>query len=132
MNRAAVEPSLVGAEAAAQGRTDQRAENLVDRRAAAAAFLGGLQFVEPLAVGGEAAGDEQLRDQLVLGAEMIVHRRKVDVRLGHDVAQCHVAEAAVGVQPFGGGEDGGSGLIARHVRPPFGELHFKRVYETIV
>ena len=36
------------------------------RRAAAAVFLRRLQFVEPLAVGGEAAGDEQLRDQLVL------------------------------------------------------------------
>mgnify|MGYP003693803983 CR=1 FL=1 len=42
---------------------------------------------------------------------MIVHRREIDVRFGDDVAQRHVAEAAIGVKPFGGGEDGGPGLI---------------------
>ena len=63
---------------------------------------------------------------------MIVHRGEVDVGLGDDVAQRHVAEAAVGIQPFGGGENRGPGLIARHIQAPFGELHFKRVYETIV
>ncbi len=45
---------------------------------------------------------------------MIVHRGEVDVRLRDDVAQGDVAEAAVGIEPLGGGEDGGSGLIARH------------------
>jgi hypothetical protein len=43
---------------------------------------------------------------------MVVHRGEVDVRLGHDVAQRHVAEPAVGIEPFGGGENGSSGLIA--------------------
>ena len=57
---------------------------------------------------------EQFRDQLVLGAEMIVHRGEVDVGFRHDVAQRDVAEAAIGIEPLGGGEDGGSGLIARH------------------
>ena len=80
--------------------------------AAAAGFFGRLQFVEPLAVGGEAAGDEQFRDQFVLGAEMIVHRREIDVRRGDDVAQRHVAKAAIGVKPLGGGEDRGPGLVA--------------------
>ena len=74
--------------------------------APAAFFLRRLQFVEPLAVGGEAAGDEQLGDQFVLGAEMIVHRGEIDVRFRDDVAQRHVAEAAIGVEPLGGGEDG--------------------------
>jgi hypothetical protein len=45
---------------------------------------------------------------------MVIHRRKVDVRLRDDVAQRYVAEAAIGVQPFGGGEDGGTGVIAWH------------------
>ena len=63
---------------------------------------------------------------------MIIHRRKIDVRLRDDVAQRHIAEPAIGVQPFGGGEDGGAGMIGRHIRSPVGELHFKRVYETIV
>ncbi len=50
---------------------------------------------------------------------MIIHRRKIDVGLRHDVAQGDVAEAAVGVEPLGGGENGGSGLIARH------DFHFR-------
>ena len=61
---------------------------------------------------------------------MIIHRCKVDVRFRDDVAQRHIAETAVGVQPFGGGENGRAGLVAGHVW--FGELHFKRLYETIV
>jgi len=80
----------------------------------AAFFFNRLQFVEPLAVGGEAASDEQHRDQFVLGAEMIIHRGEVDVGLGNDVAQRDVAKTAIGIKPFGGGEDGGTGLIARH------------------
>ena len=63
---------------------------------------------------------------------MVVHRGEVDVRLRHDVAQGDVAEAAVGIEPFGGGEDGGSGLIARHGSANPGQLHFKHLYETIV
>ena len=118
MKRAAVERSLVGAEAAAQGRADQRAQDRVDVGAAAAGFFGGAQFVEPLAVSGEAAGDEQFGDQLVLGAEMIIHRREIDVGGGDDVAQRHVGEPAIGVQPFGGGEDRGSRVIRRHVMAP--------------
>jgi len=74
------------AEAAAQGRSDQRAEDRVDRGAAAAFFFRRLQFGEPFAVGGEAAGDEQFGDQLVLGAEMIIHSGKVDVGRRDDVA----------------------------------------------
>ena len=107
-------------------------QNGVDRGAAAALFLRKLQLVEPLAVGGEAAGDEQFRDQFVLGAEMIIHRGEIDVRFGDDVAQRHVAKTAIGIKPFGGGKDGRSGPIARHIRPPFGELQFKQLYETIV
>ena len=45
---------------------------------------------------------------------MIIHRGEVDVGLRDDVAQRHVAEATVGIKPFGGGEDGGTGLIGRH------------------
>ena len=63
---------------------------------------------------------------------MIVHRRKVDVRFGDDVAQRDVAKTAVGIEPFGGGKNGGAGLIAWHVWSPRGELPFKRLYETIV
>ena len=67
---------------------------------------------------------------------MIVHRREVDVRLGDDVAQRHVAEAAIGVEPLGGGEDRSPGLIRRHVMGPMRaecrQLHFKQLYETIV
>ena len=123
---------IVGAEAAAQGRPDQRAQHRIDSRPPAAGFLGGLEFGEPLAVQREAAGDEQFRDQLVLGAEMVVHGGEVDIRFGHDVAQRHVAEAALGIEPFGGGENGGSGLIARHGSFPASRLHFKHMYETIV
>src|SRR6202000_23022 len=64
--------------------------------------------------------------------EMIIHRGEVDVRLRHDVAQGDVAEAAVGVEPFSGGEDRGSGLIARHGSANPAQLHFKHLYETIV
>ena len=64
---------------------------------------------------------------------MIVHRREIDVRFRDDVAQRHVAEAAIGVKPFGGGEDGGPGLIARHIMASrVRELQFKQLYETIV
>ncbi len=87
--------------------------------AAAAFFFRRLQFVEPLAVGGEAAGDEQFGDQLVLGAEMIVHRGEVDAGGCDDVAQRDVAEAAIGVQPLGGAEDRGPGVIRRHVHGPY-------------
>ena len=64
---------------------------------------------------------------------MIVHRRQIDVGLRHDVAQRDVAEAAVGIEPLGGGENGGAGLIGRPWLIPSGrELHFKHLYETIV
>ena len=63
---------------------------------------------------------------------MIIHRGEIDVRFRDDVAQRHVAEAAIGIKPFGGGKDGRPGLIARHIWPPFGELQFKHLYETIV
>ena len=125
----------VGAEAAAQRRPDQRAQDGVDVGASAAGFFGGLQFVEPLAVGGEPAGDEQFGDQFVLGAEMIVHRRQIDVGGRDDVAQRDVAEAAIGVKPLGGGEDGGSGLIGRHGHGPMqdaGSCNSNSLYETIV
>ena len=42
---------------------------------------------------------------------MIIHRGEVDVGRGDDVAQRDVAEAAIGVEPFGGAEDRGSGVI---------------------
>src|SRR5262249_48318265 len=80
----------------------------------------------------EAPRHEQFRDQFVLGAEMIVHRGEVDVRLRHDVAQGDVAKAAFGIEQLGGGEDGGSGLIARHRSAHPAQLHFKHLYETIV
>ncbi|MGY4159686.1 hypothetical protein ACVINW_005528 [Bradyrhizobium sp. USDA 4461] len=101
-------------EAAAQSGADEGAHDVLDRGAAAACFFRRLQFIEAFAVGLDAAGDEQLRDQFVLGAEMIIHRRKVDVRLRDDVAQRDIAEAAIGIEPFGGGENGGSGVIAGH------------------
>ena len=119
MKRAAVEPSRSGPRQPRRVGPDQRVQDGVDRRAAAAFFLRRLQFVEPLAVGRKAAGDEQLRDQFVLGAEMIIHRGEVHVRFRDDVAQRHVAEAAIGVKPFGGGKDGGPGLIARHALASF-------------
>ena len=87
----------VGTEAAAQGRADQRAQDRIDARAPATGCFRGFQLVEPLAVGGEAAADEQFGDQLVLGAEMIVHCRQIDVGGGDDVAQRHIAKAAIGI-----------------------------------
>ncbi|MHC2775392.1 hypothetical protein ACVIM7_004883 [Bradyrhizobium liaoningense] len=132
MKRAAVERWFARAEAAAQGRPDQRPQDHLDRRAAAALLLRRLQFAQALAVGGDRACDEQLRDQLVLRAEMIVHRRQVDIGLRDDVAQRHVAEAAIGIEPFGGGENGRPRMIAGHGSPRGGELQFKQLYETIV
>ena len=134
MKRAAVERSRSGP------RQPRRVGPTSARRiasiagAAAAGFFRGLQFVEPLAVGGEAAGDEQFGDQFVLGAEMIVHRREIDVGRRDDVAQRDVGKAAVGVEPFGGAEDRGAGVVGRHRHGPMcsGELHFKRLYETMV
>src|SRR3979409_3646 len=49
---------------------------------------------------------------------MIVHRREIDVGCGDDVAQRHVGEAAVGIEPLGGAEDRGSCVIRRHVMGP--------------
>ncbi len=67
---------------------------------------------------------------------MIVHRREIDVRGRDDVAQRDVAEAAIGVKPFGGTENRAPGVIRRHVMGPMragiGALHFKQLYETIV
>jgi len=56
---------------------------------------------------------------------MIVHRGEVDVRLRDDVAQRHVAEAAIGVEPLGCGENGGAGLIARHDITPWWGVAFQ-------
>ena len=96
----------------------------------------GLQFDEPLAVGGEAAGDEQFGDQFVLGAEMIIHRREIDVGGGDDVAQRDVGKAAIGVKPFGGAQDRGSGVIRRHLMaampPRGGSCNSNSLYETMV
>ncbi len=126
----------VGAEAAAQRRSHQRAQNGVDVSASAAGLFRGLQFVEPLAVGREAAGDEQFRDQFVLGAEMIVHRRQVDVGSRDDVAQRDIGKTAIGIKPLGGADDRGSRVIRRHIMGPMqgesGRLQFKQLYETIV
>ena len=111
MKRAAVEPSLVGPrQPRSVGPTSARKIASMPALPPPACF-GGLQFVQPLAVGGEAAADEQFGDQLVLGAEMIVHRREIDVRRGDDVAQRDVAEAAIGIKPLGGVEDRAPGLI---------------------
>ena len=65
---------------------------------------------------------------------MIVHRGQIDVRRGDDVAQGYVAKAAIGIEPFGGIQDRGSGLIGRHRHDPHagGELQFKQLYETMV
>ena len=49
---------------------------------------------------------------------MIIHRGEIDVRGSHDVAQRDVAKTAVGVEPFGGGEDRGPGVIRRHFMGP--------------
>jgi len=105
-------------EAAAQRRAHQRAQDGVDVGAARTGFFRPPQLGEPLAVGGEAAADEQFGDQLVLGAEMIVHRGEIDVRRRHDVAQRDVAKAAIGIEPFGGVEDRGPGLVRRHLMGP--------------
>src|ERR1700692_50312 len=48
---------------------------------------------------------------------MIVHRRKVDVGGGDDVAQRDVGETAIRVKPFGGAHDRGSCMVGRHVMP---------------
>jgi len=68
---------------------------------------------------------------------MIVHCRQIDVGGGDDVAQRDVGETAVGVKPFGGVNDRGSGVIRRHVmalcdRREMRRLHFKHLYETMV
>ena len=102
---------------------------------AAAFFFRRLQFAQALAVQRQAAGDEQFGDQFVLGAEMIIHRREIDVGRGDDVAQRDVAKTAIGIEPLGGGKDRGSGVIRspsswRPMRS--GALHFKQLYETIV
>ena len=109
---------VVGTEAAAQGRPDQCAQNVGNVGVAAAPFLRGSQFAQPLAIERKASRDEQFGDQLVLGAEMVVHGGKVDVGFGHDVAQRHIAKTAIGIKPLGGGNNGTSGLIARHGSPP--------------
>ena len=115
MKRAAAERSRRGrGSRASVGPTSARrmASMLARPPPASSAAFNSLQ---PLAVGGEAAGDEQFGDQFVLGAEMIVHRREVDVGCGHDVAQRDVGKAAIGVKPLGGVEDRGPGLVRRHV-----------------
>ena len=111
MKRAAVEPSRSGPRQPRKVGPTSARENLLDGGAAAAFFFRRFQFVETLAVGLDRAGDEQLGDQFVLGAEMVIHRREIDVRFRDDVAQRDVAKTAVGIEPFGGGEDGGTGLI---------------------
>jgi hypothetical protein len=60
------------------------------------------------------AAFSSLRRSRLVWMLRIVHRREVDVRLRDDVAQRDVAEAAVGIEPLGGGENGGSGLVAGH------------------
>ncbi len=100
-----------GGARAARRRPDQRPKDGIDRRAAAAGGFGRFQLVQTLAVGGEAAGDEQLGDQLVLGAEMIIYGGEIDVRRRDDVAQRDVGKPAIGVEPLGGIEDGGTGLV---------------------
>src|SRR5690349_14636488 len=45
---------------------------------------------------------------------MIVHRGEIDAGLRDDVAQRHVAEAAIGIEPLGGGENGRPRMIAGH------------------
>ena len=42
---------------------------------------------------------------------MIIHRREIDVGGGDDVAQRDVGKAAIGIEPFGGVEDRGSGVV---------------------
>ncbi|MGY4504102.1 hypothetical protein ACVWYH_008059 [Bradyrhizobium sp. GM24.11] len=63
---------------------------------------------------------------------MIVHRGQIDVGLRDDVAQRDVAETAIGIEPFGGGENGRPRMIAGHGCPQGRELQFKHLYETIV
>src|SRR6516165_5780723 len=109
---------VVGTEAAAQGRSDQGAQNVGNVGMAAAPFLRGAQFAQALAIERKASRDEQFGDQLVLGAEMVVHGGKVDVGFSDDVAQRHIAKTAIGIKPLGGGNNGTSGLIAGHGSPP--------------
>ena len=118
MKRAAVERSWSGPRQPRKvGPTSARRMASIAGAAAAGCFRG-LQLVEPLAVGGKAAGDEQFGDQFVLGAEMIVHRREIDVGRRDDVAQRDVGEAAIGIEPFGGVQDRGSGVVRRHRHGP--------------
>ena len=132
MKRAAVERSRSGPRQPRNvGPTSARKIG-IDAGASAAGFLRRLQFVEPLAIGGEAAGDEQFGDQFVLGAEMIIHRREIDVGRGDDVAQRDVAEAAVGIEPLGGAEDRGSGLVRRHVMGPMRDEVQRVAIQTVV
>ena len=102
------------AEASAQRWPDQRAQHSFDRCAAAAGVFGGLQFAQALAIGGDTPRHEQLGDQFVLGAEMVIDRGEVDVRCRNDVAQRHVGEAALRVKPLGGVEDCSPGAVGCH------------------
>ena len=102
---------IVRTQTAAQGRADQSAQDRLDIRNAVAGGLCCLQFRKPCAVGGDAPGDKEFGDQLVLGAEMIVHRREIDARRRHDVAQRDIAEAALGIKPLGGVQDQGAGPV---------------------
>ena len=102
---------VVWPQAAAQGRPDQSAQDRLDIRTPVACGLCCLQLSEPRAVGGDAPGDKEFGDQLVLGAEMIVHRGEIDARRRHNVAQRDIAEAAFGIKPFGGVQDQGAGSV---------------------
>ena len=104
----------VGAETPPQRRTNQRAQNRLDTRTAAAFQLRGFQFGKSLAVQHRGAADEQFGEQFVLGPEMIVHRGQIDAGGGHDVAHRDFAETTLCPEHFSGGENGGFRLVARH------------------
>jgi len=72
--------------------------------------VGGLvQHSRPVAVQLGGAPAEDLEQQGVLGAEMVVDAGQVDPGLGGDVAHRDVLEAVEGEEPLGGGEHLGLG-----------------------
>ncbi len=109
----------VGAEAPADRRAGQCPQDRVDLRTAAAGFFRDLQFGEAFAVEAGGAAEEQLRQQLVLGAEVIIDGGEVDVRRGDDVAQADFAETALGVELFGGAQNRCLGLVCGHRQAVF-------------
>ena len=99
--------------------------------------VGGLvQHPGPLAVELRRPSAEDLEQQGVLGAEVVVDAGEVHAGLGGDVAHRHVLEAMQREQALGRGEDGGLGgglpfRVGGEVRDGL-ESVGHRVFQTLV